>query len=319
MHLHYPAVIRRAVMLAACAVLTNGVAAAAVSQPASHAPALRQPTQLEPSGSRRVIYIANAASNSITIYPDAVNNPAPIGTITAGISSPQGVCVDYSRNLYVANAGSNTVTVYHPGKGVPYLTYSAGIGAPSDVTVDKNGTVYVANQKPASIVEFAKGSTTPTAIITDVADPTALALDRSGNLFVTDVSPAGGPSRVLEYPAGSLSGIDLGIAVQYASGIAFDPASGDLYVADEGANMVYGYHQPFAMGSHRPGPSGVFVEIQVVGPLHIIWITTTPAVSVSQYTFNEVAVFAHGLPQQTGVFLQGLNGPTAATLSQRLF
>lgn len=307
MYIDIPAAARRATLFAACALVTNGVAAAAVSQ-----------HQLQPSGTRRVIYVASAVSNSIAIYPDAVNNPAPIGTITTGVSSPQGVCVDYARNLYVANAGSNSVTVYHPGKGVPFLAYSAGIGAPSDVTVDKNGTVYVANQKPASILEFAKGSTKPTAIITDVQDPTALALDRSGNLFVTDVSPAGGPSRVLEYLPGSLTGIDLGISLQYASGIAFDPASGDLYVADKAANSIYGYHQPFAMRTRGMSPAGAFVVIQVGGPLHIVWILTTPAVAVAQFSFNEVSVFAHGLPQQSGIFAKGLEGPTAITLSERL-
>lgn len=319
MHIKYPAAIRCAVLFASCALATNGVANARASQSPIHTPSMRQNAAFEPSGLRRVVYVANAASNTILIYPDAPNNPAPIGSITAGVSSPQGVAVDYAGNLYVANGGSNTVTVYHRGKSSPYLTYSAGINAPSDVTIDKNGTVYVAMQKPGAVVEFAKGSMTPTAVITDVQDPTALALDRSGNLFVTDASPAGGPSRVLEYVPGSLSGIDLGLKFQYASGVAFDPRSGDMYVADEAANSVYGYHAPFAMRVHRPGPDSLFVVISVGGPLRIIWILTTPTLVVSQFTFNEVSAFANGLPQQSGMFSQGMAGPTAATLSQRLF
>jgi DNA-binding beta-propeller fold protein YncE len=306
MYLNPGAAIRCGLLLAACVGAVNASAGATMNR-------------LEPLAARPVIYVANAASNSITIYPDAVNNPAPIGSITAGVSKPQGVSVDYAGNLYVANGGSNTVSVYHPGKRAPYLTYSAGISAPSDVTSDKQGTVYVANQNPPSIVEFARGSLKPTAIIGDVQDPSALALDRNGNLFVTDISPAGGPSRVLEYAPGSLKGQDLGISLQHATGIAFDPGTGDLYVADQGAGAVYGFHQPFATRAHRPSADTPFVIIQVSGALHIIWILTTPAVAVSQEALNEISVFAFGQPKQTGLFARGLAAPTAVTLSQRLF
>ncbi len=60
----------------------------------------------------------------------APKGQSPIGEITSGISTPEGIAADAAGNLYVANSGNNTVTVYAPGTLTPSLTYSSGVNVP---------------------------------------------------------------------------------------------------------------------------------------------------------------------------------------------
>jgi hypothetical protein len=156
----------------------HGVAHASVASPGAHGTDL--------------LFVSDAFKNIVWIYPAAKLHPAPIGTITAGISGPEGLWVDSRGVLYVANSGNSTVTEYLPGALAPFRTLQNGHGgSPIAVTTDSNGTVYVTNAgsiMPATgtITEFARGSTTPTLTVSDpgFAFMGGAAIDPKGNLLV---------------------------------------------------------------------------------------------------------------------------------------
>ena len=92
--------------------------------------------------------------------------------------------------------------------------------------------------------EFAPGSTTPTATLTGLTDPVALAFDSSGDLFVANY----GSGTVSEFAPGSTTPTATltGLTDPYA--LAFD-SSGNLFVAN-GNNP--GTVSEFAPGSTTP-------------------------------------------------------------------
>jgi hypothetical protein len=72
-----------------------------------------------------LLYVANFSSGnygSITVYHATGKDPSPIATITDGISSPGGVCIDRLGILYVENetqGGAGWISEYRLGKTKP--------------------------------------------------------------------------------------------------------------------------------------------------------------------------------------------------------
>src|SRR5215467_6351958 len=59
---------------------------------------------------QHLVYVAYAGDTSfVNIYAAAGQSQKAVGTITNGISGPQGLAVDAGGKLYVANNGNNTV------------------------------------------------------------------------------------------------------------------------------------------------------------------------------------------------------------------
>jgi hypothetical protein len=184
------------------------------------------------------LFVSNAYTDDVTLYDVTSRNGPPIGTITTGISGPAGLAVDKPGNLYVSNTANGTVTMYAPGQKTPAVTYSKELTFPGSVAVGVDGTVYVGNIvdgsfSPGSVVEYPKGSTTPSLTIKDsnFLGVAALALDAKNNLYVTYNDPSGF-GQINEYAPGRSKGKNLGITTGFAGGIAFD-GSGDLVTADQ--------------------------------------------------------------------------------------
>ena len=75
--------------------------------------------------------------------------------------------------------------------------------------------------------KFAPGSTTPSATLTGLNDPDALAFDASGNLYVANT----GGNTVSEFAPGSTTPTATLTGLNDPYALAFD-ASGNLYVAN---------------------------------------------------------------------------------------
>ncbi len=117
---------------------------------------------------RKLLYVADNLNSVVYVYNLAGNqhSPPPSYSISNGISHPGGITTDKRGNLYVANEGNDTVTVYAPGGQAPIFTIP-NLLTPTDVKVDGFGNVYVSNDPgfgaQSSVVEFPRGSTTPSA------------------------------------------------------------------------------------------------------------------------------------------------------------
>jgi sugar lactone lactonase YvrE len=189
------------------------------------------------------------------------------GTV-AMFNGPTGVAVDGAGNVYVADKGNNIIRkITSAGvvssvagySGSEWIGYVDAIGAnakfnrPAAIAVDAAGTkLYVAdpNNYAIRVISLADGSVTTLAgspVQTDlIGQPSSLALDASGNLFVADLS-----GRIIEITpnnglytiAGALNSTGYvngaGTAARFNSpqGITVD-AAGNIYVTDFGNNTI---------------------------------------------------------------------------------
>jgi sugar lactone lactonase YvrE len=195
--------------------------------------------------------------------------PTPGPATNSDLHGPSGVAVDAGGNLYIADSGNNVVEEVTPsgalsvvaGTGsnaappTPGPATSSDLGGPSGVAVDAGGDLYIADYDYHVVVEVTPtgtlsvvagtgnwGAPTPgPATSCDIESPTGLALDGSGNLYITDlgndvvekVTPSGTLSVVAGTGTGGspTPGPATSSDLQAPVGVAVDSA-GNLYIAD---------------------------------------------------------------------------------------
>jgi sugar lactone lactonase YvrE len=200
------------------------------------------------TGNNRVVEIAAVTGNETVLSAD-INSPE-------SLKAPQGIAVDATGNVYVADTGNARVVEISPfGElaPVPMLTFTGAqtFTKPVGIALDTAGNIYVADSdNPNGIIKIAAGGgdlqvpaggtaiSSPTSLISvSLTEPTGVAVDAAGNLYVSDA----GLNTVQELPAGAGPGsepITLGFTgLSSPSGLALD-ASGNVYVADTGNNRI---------------------------------------------------------------------------------
>lgn len=205
----------------------------------------------------------------------------------ATLNQPTGTAEDAAGNVYVADSSDNVIRKINVKSGI--ITRIAGTGvagkqsrggsalrsqlnAPQDVAVDRSGNVYVADTVNNRVVEVTRGGQLRIvagdgqagfrgdggrATRAELTEPTGVALDVAGNLYVADAgnnvirrvdARSGNISTVAgNYAAGEanngLGGFsgDGGPATQarlnVPQGVALDSA-GDLFIADTFNNAI---------------------------------------------------------------------------------
>jgi len=231
------------------------------------------------------VYVADSFNSAIRkITPAGVvttlaGTPGVEGSVdgtgaAARFSGPRGVTLDASGNIYVADRTNQTIRKITPAGVVTTLAGTAGslgiddgTGAaarftfPYGLATDAGGNVYVTDSlnytirkvTPAGVVTTlagtarASGSEDGTGGVARFNNPTGLAIDASGNVYVADsnnhtirkITPAG-VVTTLAGTAGVSGGEDgAGAAARFSSpaGLATD-ASGNVYVADFGNHTI---------------------------------------------------------------------------------
>jgi Beta-propeller repeat len=262
------------------------------------------------------IYVANESGGaekdgSITIYSaGSYAAGPPIATITGdntGISNPFGIAVDPSGNIFVLNI-YDAITEYPAGSAgdvMPNATLNIDQNGKSFATgmaVGPGGTLYIANRGSTScdrqsclqtnldsVAVYRAGTSNakPIAVIsgpnTKLASPSAIAVDHSGDIYVTNEGPMectridkcnvcspAGPGSVNVYAPGSngdvrpiaeTSGINTGIGSPY--GITLD-SSGNIYVLNDGYGAGFfggGYIGESLSGGRTATKTIVFCEV----------------------------------------------------------
>ncbi len=147
-----------------------------------------------------------------------------------------GDWVDPSGNIYVADYASLSVDEYNQS-GSLIFTYNNGLTDPVDVVTDSSGNVYVANYGAAgsaNVVEYPAQSNTPTASCNTNLANEGLAVDKTGDLFVSG-NNSSGTGNIWEFAPGGLASCtwtDLAPTLSFAGGLQVDN-SGDLVACDQ--------------------------------------------------------------------------------------
>jgi len=268
---------------------------------------------VDTTGSTPILYVADTLNNRILAWKNAtsatlrnlqppdliIGQPNAFTTLPAtngGLYFPSGLVVDAKGNLYVADAGNNRVLRYP----APFANNNASpdivLGQADKFAANK------ANQGGAiSAQTLCLSGSCPAGYATFFS---ALALDSSGDLFVTDA----GNRRVLEYPAASLTSgaadpaasVVIGQAaftltngptgltdrntLYEPAGLAFDSA-GHLFVSDTYASRLLVFTPPFSNGMAasrlagivNPAPSTATAST-LLSPNGLVTINNGPAV-----------------------------------------
>jgi tripartite motif-containing protein 71 len=207
------------------------------------------------------IYVLDTAHHRVAIF-DANGNQ--LGQFNHGFSSPTGMALDASNNLYVKDGNYHCQADKFNSKGQFVLQFGAcdtqglGLGVFDNIgsmAVDATGDVWVTSpdfyymQKVdnsgnfLSIVCMANVGTGCSIPVTPfLVQPYGIALDHSGNIYVTNVDQTTGYSVVKFNSSGvylstfGSSGSGDG-QFTYPQNLAID-STGDIYVADTGNNRI---------------------------------------------------------------------------------
>lgn len=162
-------------------------------------------------------------------------------TILWGLNGVTGLTVDRAGNLFFAAAGQ--VNEVPAGTTTPVPLNFQGLLYAVGVAVDNNGDVFAADSYgPGKVEELPAGSVTPIILPLSNPQPTSIATDAAGDLYVFEYG-----GHVAEIAAGSTTSQILPFTFGVDSAGTVDPA-GNVFATDS-------YHQTvteYAAGSWTP-------------------------------------------------------------------
>jgi hypothetical protein len=239
---------------------------------------------------KNLLYVQSAVNGLEVIKVYDVNDPGqqPVQTLEGITSWSSGMIADKAGNLYVSQGNiSEPVVIFKAGRHLPSTvlsnpgwTQSAdNPSQPIDVAVGKDGSVYVAvaGGHRSGILVYSPGSKTPKTILqynspagTPFCIPTGVTVDVKSNVYmgcggytVPNTFGSSQTGHVIEFPAGSASGVDTGITVaaevprERSSALGFEGYTNDVQIDSKGNILVLfgGAAQASAVFVYPPGGS----------------------------------------------------------------
>lgn len=168
-----------------------------------------------------------------------------------GIPASAGIGSDSRGGVYFV--AGNRVGVIDPMNGMPRDVVSQGLMTPVDVAGDgRTGEIYVLEQ--TQVKRFSQAGQLMGSFAHNAAQPSSIAIDESGNVYIADFGSSSGTSKIVKFAAiGGTIGIPgngmnygSGYGAGYGSGYGTTPGYGSGYGA--GYNSGYGATPGYGSG-----------------------------------------------------------------------
>ncbi len=179
----------------------------------------------EPSQHRVLQLTAGSTSPTVLPFTD-LGEPTGVAIDSSDIGNDRAVVVtDCTHNRVVALRAHSTEQTELP---------FSGLACPSAVTVNPNGALFVIDRDNERVLKLPWTATVPTALPFVVGRPDDVAVDTSGNVYVTDSHD----NRITKFVTASNTSKTLMFSgVNHPQGIDVDTA-GNVYVVDAGNNRI---------------------------------------------------------------------------------
>jgi serine/threonine-protein kinase len=174
----------------------------------------------------RVLELAAGTTNPTVLAFTDLGEPTGVAVNSRGPGNNRAVVVtDSTHNRVVELLGHSTEQTELP---------FSGLASPSAVTVGGDGSLFVIDRDNERVLKLPWTATVPTVLPFVVGRPDDVAVDRSGNVYVTDAHE----NRVTEFVKASNTSKTLPFkGINQPQGISVDTA-GNVYVVDTGNNRV---------------------------------------------------------------------------------
>lgn len=169
------------------------------------------------------VYVVNRSGNAIAVYARTANgNASPTRTIEGsmtGLNEPTSIALDAKQDVYVTNLADHSIRLFARGANGNVAPVRVIRGKRTELTaafaiaVDRAGTVYVVNSDDKSISGVlvfgprANGNVAPIRVIagsaTKLETPSGVAVDPSGDIFVSDHGGSSNTGAVRVYAKGA--------------------------------------------------------------------------------------------------------------------
>jgi glucose/arabinose dehydrogenase/plastocyanin len=210
------------------------------------------------------VYVADTANNRIQVFSSNgtfVSKWGKYGTGDGLFNSPTGIAIDQKGNVYVADTANNRIQVFSNNgtfvsKWGGFGTANGSYNQPTGVAINpSSGNVYVADTANNRIQVFSNNGTFVSAWGEfgrrgngTLNSPTGIAIDQEGNVYVADTAN----HRIQVFSSngtfvskwGKYGTREYGRAeesLRSPTGIAINPSSGNVYVADTANNRIVGF------------------------------------------------------------------------------